>query len=64
MNVAKWLLLALLALPLMELAAFIAVGAAIGFGWAFLLVLGTTISPASWCCAMPAATTSPGSASP
>jgi len=46
MNVAKWLLLALLALPLMELAAFVAVGAAIGFGWAFLLVLGTTLSGA------------------
>ena len=31
MNVAKWLLLALLALPLAELAAFIAVASAIGF---------------------------------
>jgi UPF0716 protein FxsA len=39
MNVAKWLLLALLALPLAELAAFIAVAATIGFGWAFGLVL-------------------------
>lgn len=46
MNVAKWLLLALLALPLMELAVFIGVGAAIGFGWAFLLVLATTLSGA------------------
>ena len=32
MNVAKWLLPALLALPLMELVAFIAVSALIGFG--------------------------------
>ncbi len=39
MNVAKWLLLALLALPLMELAVFIAVAVAIGFGWAFLAVV-------------------------
>ena len=38
MNVAKWLLLAVLALPLMELAVFIAVAAMIGFGWAVLLV--------------------------
>ena len=39
MNVAKWLLLCLLALPLMELAAFIAVAATIGFG----------LAPWSWC---------------
>jgi UPF0716 family protein affecting phage T7 exclusion len=32
MNVAKWLLSMLLVLPLMELAAFIAVSAFIGFG--------------------------------
>jgi UPF0716 protein FxsA len=38
MNVAKWLLLAVLALPLMELVVFIAVAATIGFGWALLLV--------------------------
>jgi len=39
MNVAKWLLLMLLALPFLELAAFLAVAATIGFGWALLLVL-------------------------
>jgi UPF0716 protein FxsA len=39
MNVAKWLLLMLLALPFLELAAFVAVAAAIGFGWALVLVL-------------------------
>ncbi|MDP2411681.1 MAG: FxsA family protein [Pseudolabrys sp.] len=44
MNVAKWLLLALLAVPLMELAVFVAVAVAIGFGWAFLLVVGASIA--------------------
>ena len=39
MNVAKWLLLMLLALPFLELAAFIAMAATIGFGWALVLVL-------------------------
>ena len=39
MNVAKWLLLMLLALPFLELAAFVAVAATIGFGWALGLVL-------------------------
>ena len=34
MNVAKWLLLALLALPLAELAVFITVATAIGFSYA------------------------------
>ena len=43
MNVAKWLLLALLALPLAELAAFIAVAAAIGFAWALALVLAGSL---------------------
>jgi UPF0716 protein FxsA len=38
-NVAKWALLTLLALPVLELAVFIAVAAAIGFGWALSLVL-------------------------
>ena len=42
MNVAKWLLYALLLLPLAELAAFIAVAATIGFLWALaLLVAGS-----------------------
>jgi UPF0716 protein FxsA len=44
MNVAKWLLLAVLALPLMELAVFIAVAASIGFGWALILVLTTSLA--------------------
>jgi UPF0716 protein FxsA len=39
MNVAKWLLFTLLALPFLELAAFITVAAAIGFGWALSLVI-------------------------
>lgn len=39
MTFIKWLLLSLLLLPLMELAAFIAVAVAIGLGWAFLLIL-------------------------
>lgn len=46
MNVAKWLLLGLLALPLMELAVFIAVAATIGFGWALGLVLAASLSGA------------------
>jgi UPF0716 protein FxsA len=46
MNVAKWLLLALLALPFMELAAFVAVAAAIGFAWALTLVLATSLAGA------------------
>jgi UPF0716 family protein affecting phage T7 exclusion len=40
-NVAKWALLALLALPFLELAVFVAVTAMIGFGWA--LVAGSAI---------------------
>ena len=39
MNVAKWLLLALLALPLVELAVFILVASHIGFASALILVL-------------------------
>ena len=46
MNVAKWLLFAVLALPFLELAAFIAVAAKIGFGWAFLAVLATSLAGA------------------
>jgi UPF0716 protein FxsA len=38
-NVAKWALLALLALPFLELAVFVAVAAMIGFGWALSLVV-------------------------
>ena len=42
MTLVKWLLLSVLLLPLMELAAFIAVALAIGFAWALgLVVLGS-----------------------
>jgi UPF0716 protein FxsA len=44
MNVAKWLLLAILALPIAELIVFVAVAAAIGFGWALGLVLATSLT--------------------
>ena len=44
MNVAKWLMLALLALPLAELAAFIAVAAMIGLAWALALVLAGSLT--------------------
>jgi len=43
MNVAKWLLLALLALPFAELAAFAAVAVALGLLWALALVVGTSL---------------------
>ena len=43
MNVAKWLFLAILALPVAELVVFIAVAASIGFGLALLLVLATSM---------------------
>ncbi|HEY6023132.1 MAG TPA: FxsA family protein [Pseudolabrys sp.] len=46
MNVAKWLLLMLLALPFLELAAFIGVAATIGLGWALVLLLGGTFAGA------------------
>jgi UPF0716 protein FxsA len=46
MNVAKWLLLAVLALPIAELAVFVAVAASIGFGWALILVLTTSLAGA------------------
>ena len=44
MNVAKWLLSILLALPLMELVAFIAMSAFIGFGWALGLLLAGSLA--------------------
>ncbi len=44
MNVAKWLLLALLALPFLELAVFIAVVETIGFAWALTLVLASSLA--------------------
>jgi UPF0716 protein FxsA len=44
MNVAKWLLSGLLALPLLELVAFIVVAALIGFGWALGLILASSVA--------------------
>jgi UPF0716 protein FxsA len=46
MNVAKWVLSALLALPFLELAVFIAVAAAIGFGWALTLIFAGSLAGA------------------
>ena len=43
MSTAKWLLLALLAMPAVELAVFVAVAAAIGLGAAFALLVGTSV---------------------
>ncbi len=43
MNVAKWLLLALVALPFAELAVFVAVAAVIGLFQALLLVVATSL---------------------
>jgi Protein affecting phage T7 exclusion by the F plasmid len=44
MNVAKWLVLGLLALPLAELAVFIAVAAAWGFVTALALLIGLSLA--------------------
>jgi UPF0716 protein FxsA len=44
MNVAKWLMLALLMLPLAELAAFVAVAAAIGFLYALAALLAGSLA--------------------
>ena len=44
MNVAKYLLLTILALPLAELAVFIAVASQIGFGWALALILAGSLA--------------------
>jgi UPF0716 protein FxsA len=46
MNVAKWLLLALLALPFLELAVFIAMARTIGFAWTLMLMLATSLAGA------------------
>ena len=46
MNMAKYLLLAVLALPFMELAVFIAVAGSIGFLWALFLVVATSMAGA------------------
>ena len=39
----KWVIIAILLLPLAEIAAFILVAAVVGLGWAFLLMLATTL---------------------
>ncbi len=46
MNVAKWLLIGVLALPIAELATFIAVAATIGFTWALLLIVAGSLAGA------------------
>ena len=38
-----WLLLAFIAVPMIEIALFIQVGGLIGLGWTLLIVLGTAI---------------------
>src|SRR6185437_7225769 len=44
MNMAKWVLWAVLAMPILELAAFIAVAATIGFGWALSLIFAGSVA--------------------
>jgi UPF0716 protein FxsA len=44
MNVAKWVLCVLRVVPFLELAAFFAVTAAFGFGWALGLVLAGSLA--------------------
>ena len=46
MNVARWLLIGLLALPLAEIVVFVAVAAKVGFGPAFLTILATSFAGA------------------
>lgn len=40
----KWIVTAILLLPLAEIVAFIVVAAIVGLGWAFLLMLATTLA--------------------
>jgi UPF0716 family protein affecting phage T7 exclusion len=63
MNVAKWLLLAILTLPLAELAVFIAVAATIGFAMALALLLASSLAGALVLRHAPAAIISRASAS-
>jgi UPF0716 protein FxsA len=44
MNVAKWLLLTLLALPFLELVVFVIVAETIGFAWVLTLVLASSLA--------------------
>jgi UPF0716 protein FxsA len=47
MNVAIWLLSAVLALPLAEIITFVLVAAWIGFGWAALALIATSVAGAT-----------------
>jgi UPF0716 protein FxsA len=47
MNVAIWLLGAILALPVLEIVVFVAVALTIGFGWALAAVLATSLTGAA-----------------
>ncbi len=40
----KWIIAAILLLPVAEIATFVVVALLIGFGWAFILMLATTIA--------------------
>ena len=40
----KWIVTAILLLPLAEIVAFVVVAAIVGLGWAFLLMLATTLA--------------------
>ena len=40
----KWIIIGILALPILEIAAFMLVAALIGFGWALVLMLATTLA--------------------
>ena len=40
----KWIIIAVLLLPVAEIATFVLVALLIGFGWAFLLMLATTLA--------------------
>ena len=46
MNVAKYLLLAVLALPVLELVVFVTIAQAIGFLWAMMLIAATSMAGA------------------
>lgn len=46
MNVARWLLIGLLGLPLAEIVIFVLVASQIGFGWALLTLLATSFAGA------------------
>jgi UPF0716 protein FxsA len=46
MNVAIWLLIAVLALPLAEIVLFVAIAVWVGFAWALLGVLATSLAGA------------------